>query len=171
MPTAERIVVEAREVEKSTQLEKVLNLSRTVHGGIEPSAKTKGMRTECLEVTEVDLELIEVRGMPKIQERVMFHRASKTLIVADLLFNLQAEAGRWTLGFMRAMAGIREYPGMSRLFRFCIKDRSAFAASMREIAALDFERIVVAHGEPIVEDANRQFLNLMATHGFDIGGV
>lgn len=115
-----------------------------------------------------ELELIEVCGVPKIREHAIFHRPSKTLIVADLLFNLSPEAGRWTLGFMRAMAGIREYPGMSRLFRFCIKDRSAFAASMREIAALDFERIIVAHGEPIVEDAKRQFLGLMAMHGFDI---
>jgi hypothetical protein len=116
-----------------------------------------------------ELELIEICGMPKIREHVIFHRPSKTLIVADLLFNLPPEAGRWTLGFMRAMAGIREYLGMSRLYRFCIKERSAFVASMREIAALDFERIVVGHGEPIVEDAKRQFLGLMATHGFAIG--
>ena len=113
--------------------------------------------------------MIEVGGLPKVRERVFFHRPSKTLIVADLLFNLPPEVGKWTLGFMRAMAGMRGYPGMSRLFRLCIKDRSAFVASMREIAALDFERIVVAHGEPIVDDAKRQFLGLMAAHGFDIG--
>lgn len=115
-----------------------------------------------------ELELIEICGMPKLREHVVFHRPSKTLIVADLLFNLPPEAGRWTLGFMRAMAGMREYPGMSRLFRLCIKDRAAFVASMREIAALDFERIVVAHGEPIVVNAKREFLGLMAAHGFDI---
>ena len=112
-----------------------------------------------------ELDVIEVGGMPKIREQVFFHRPSKTLIVADLLFNLPPDVGRWTHGFMRAVAGIRAYPGMSRLFRFCIKDRAAFTESMRAIAALDFERIVVAHGDPIVDNANSTFNELLAMHG------
>jgi hypothetical protein len=115
-----------------------------------------------------EIEVIKVAGMPKIQEHAFYHRTSKTLIVADLLFNIPPEAGRWTHGFLRATAGIREYPGMSRLFRYCIKDRAAFAKSMRTIAALDFERIVVAHGNPIVDNAKTTFLELLAKHGFDM---
>ena len=71
------------------------------------------------------------------------------------------------LGFMRAAAGIRHYPGMSRFFRFCIKNRAAFVDSLTKIARLDFDRIVVAHGEPLVDGAKATFLTLMATHGFD----
>ena len=112
-----------------------------------------------------ELDVIEIGGMPKIREHVFFHRPSKTLIVADLLFNLAPDVGRWTHGFMRATAGIRNYPGMSRLFRFCIKDRNSFAQSIRAIVALDFERIVVAHGEPIVENAKAKLIQLLAEHG------
>ena len=114
-----------------------------------------------------EIVVVNVAGMPKIQEHAFYHRPSKTLIVADLLFNLAPDSGWWTHGFMRAAAGIREYPGMSRLFRYCIKDRAAFVKSMRTIAALDFEKIVVAHGNPIVDNAKPTFLELLAKHGFD----
>ncbi len=115
-----------------------------------------------------ELDVIAVGGMPKIREHVFFHRPSKTLIVADLFFNLPPDAGRWTHGVMRTAAGIREYPGMSRLLRFCIKDREAFSESMREIAALEFERIVVAHGDPILKNAKAKFMALLDRHGFDV---
>lgn len=111
---------------------------------------------------------VEIEGMPKIREHAFFHRASKTLIVADLLFNLPPHANRWTRGFMRAVAGIREYPGMSRFFRVMIKDRPAFLQSMQTIAAWDFERIIVAHGDPICDGAKAKFLEVMARHGFDV---
>lgn len=119
---------------------------------------------------EDELEVIEIGGMPKIREHAFFHRPSKTLILADLCFNLPPEAGRWTHGFLRVTSGIREYPGMSGLFRFYIKDRAAFLGSMSKIAALNIERIVVAHGEPLVEDAKDKFLEMLASNGFDTSG-
>lgn len=118
---------------------------------------------------EGELDVIAIGGMPKIREHAFYHRPSKTLIIADLFFNLPPESGAWTLGFMRVMAGIRRYPGMSRLFRLCIKDRAAFTASMREIAGLDFEQIVVAHGDPVRERAKATFIDLMTAHGFEEG--
>ena len=65
-------------------------------------------------------------------------------------------------------AGILEYPGMSRFFRYFIKDRRAFVQSMEAIAALVFERVVVAHGDPIVDDAKAKFLGLLAKHDINI---
>ena len=66
--------------------------------------------------------------------------------------------------FLRATGGIHEYPGMSRLFRFLIKDRAAFMDSISEIAEHDFERIVVAHGDPIVHDAKATLLRVLGAH-------
>ena len=115
-----------------------------------------------------ELSVIEIGGMPKIREHAFFHRPSKTLVLADLCFNLPPEAGRWTHGFLRVASGIRKYPGMSRLFRFHIKDRAAFVESMQKIASLDIERIVVAHGDPLVDNAKSKFLDVLASNGFDI---
>ena len=118
---------------------------------------------------EGELEVIELGGLPKIREHVFFHQVSRTLIVADLLFNLPPSAGGWTLRFMRVMAGMKSYPAMSRLFRFCIRDREAFVDSLRKVAEWEFERIVVAHGDPIEgEDAKEQFLAVLAENGFEI---
>ena len=112
-----------------------------------------------------ELQVIELGGMPKIREHVFFHRPSKTLIVADLMFNLPPEVGKWTQMFLRATGGISDYPGMSRLFRFLIKDRGEFVSSIEQIAALDFDKVMVAHGEPILENAKSQFLGVLAKHG------
>jgi hypothetical protein len=103
--------------------------------------------------------------MPQIQEHAFFHRPSKTLIVADLMFNLPPNVGAWTQLFLRAAAGIRDYPGMSRLFRFMIKDRAEFVSSIGRIADLDFDKVVVTHGVPILEDAKSRFLSILAKHG------
>ena len=46
--------------------------------------------------------------------------------------------------------------GISALYRFLvIRDKEAFARSMRALLAFDFERLVVAHSEPIETDAKR----------------
>ena len=105
-----------------------------------------------------EIEVIELGGMPALREQVLFHRPSKTLIVADLIFNLALSAGAWTRIFLRATAGLKHFPGTSRLFRFCIKDRAAFSESIGRIIHLDFERVIVAHGEPIVTNAKQRFL-------------
>jgi len=118
-----------------------------------------------------EIELIQLAGMPSIRESALFHRPSKTLVVADLMFNLPPETSRWTQLFLRATGGISKYPGMSRLFRFMVKDRQAFQESMAEIAALDFETIVVAHGDPITSDAKEKLLALLDQHRLDPASV
>ena len=77
------------------------------------------------------------------------------------MFTLPADANWWTRSFLRMSAGIKDHPGMSKLLRFLIKDRGAFRASIDRIADIDFERVVVAHGEPIVDDAKRTFLDVI----------
>jgi hypothetical protein len=46
--------------------------------------------------------------------------------------------------------------GISALYRLLvIRDKETFARSMRALLALDFERLVVAHWQPIETDAKR----------------
>ena len=122
--------------------------------------------TEGEEEWHDEVEIVVMEGMPKIQEHAFFHRPSKTLIVADLLFHLPPSAGWWTHTFLRHASGIKTYPGMSRLFRFFIKDRDAFLASIRKLYSLPFERIVFAHGDPICADARQVFRSAMEREGF-----
>ena len=115
---------------------------------------------------EEEIELITIGGMPKINETVFYHRPSRTLIVADLLFHLSQDTDWWTRTGLRLLSGIREFPGNSRLFRAMIQDKEAFEQSLQEILALDFKRIVVAHGVPITEEPKDALVSVFRSHGF-----
>lgn len=97
-------------------------------------------------------DVIEVEGMPAVREHVFFHRATKSLIVADLLLNV-IERNGWLDRTLLKLAGIREQPGPSPFWRTLIKDDSKFSASLRRILELDFQRIIPVHGEVITDKA------------------
>jgi hypothetical protein len=102
-----------------------------------------------------ELEVFPLAGMPKVQEHVLFHGPSRTLIVCDFLFNFWGSSSAWTRFFFRYFMQLQNGVGMSFFFRMMIKDRAAFRESVRPILACEFERIIVGHGEIIAHDAKR----------------
>lgn len=96
-----------------------------------------------------------IGGMPKVDEQVFLHRASRTLLIADALFNVPAPAG--LLGRLVSWAADigGDAPRQSRFGRMNVRDRAAFAASVAAVAAWDFDRIVPGHGEVIERDGPR----------------
>ena len=99
-----------------------------------------------------EIEVIELSGAPRLREHVFVHIPTRSLIVADLIFNFSPDEHGWERFFHRNIAGFKRYPGMSRIFRFCIKDRVAFQASISKIMSADFDRIIVGHGNVIERD-------------------
>lgn len=99
-----------------------------------------------------ELEQLRVEGAPKLDEVAFFHRASKTLIVTDLVFNVLEYRG-WLSGLVFRMVGAHKRLAQSRAMRMLVRDRAAAAASARRILAWDFERVVMAHGEIVDRDA------------------
>ncbi len=96
-----------------------------------------------------EIRVIRVSGAPKLEEHLLLHRPSRTLILADLIFNFNPGEQGWDRFFHRHVAGFRRYPGMSRIFKWCIADLAAFRDSMDEVFACDFDRIIPGHGEVI----------------------
>lgn len=96
-----------------------------------------------------EVEVFEIKGAPKLKEHLFLHVPSRTLIVADLVFNFPPDEKGWDRFFHRYLAGFKRYPGMSRIFRMCISDRPAFRESMEVVLAADFDRIIVGHGRLI----------------------
>lgn len=89
-----------------------------------------------------------VGGMPKLNETALLHEASRTLIVADLLFNIVEPRGWWTrmmLGIMKASGG----PRNSKLLRSYVKDRDAHREGIEAILRWDFDRVVLSHGDVV----------------------
>lgn len=87
-----------------------------------------------------------VGGMPKLQEVVFLHRASRTLILTDLAFNIRQSDSWFTRLFMRAN-GVYGHFGPSRILRTLVKDKGALRSSLNRVHEWDFDRIIVTHGE------------------------
>jgi len=109
-----------------------------------------------------ELDVVALAGMPKVQEYLLYHRASRTLIVCDCLFNFGESVSAWRRFFGRHVMGLRYGVGMSLFFRLMIKDRAAFEESLRPVLGWDFDRIIVAHGEIIVSDAKERVSELLS---------
>jgi hypothetical protein len=97
-----------------------------------------------------------LRGMPRVNEVAFLHRASRTLILTDLVFNLRGEMPLLSRVLLRVNDCYCKL-GPSRLLRSVIKDRAALRPSLDAILAWDFDRVVLSHGE-IVESGGREAL-------------
>jgi hypothetical protein len=127
----------------------------------------KGRKVESLtgslpEAWAADLAVEPIAGMPRVNECAVLHRPSRTLIVADLVFNMRTEQDRWTTFFFRYLAGTFGRVGMSRMFRLFIQDRPACERSIARVLAWDFDRLITGHGE-IVETGGQQELREAVT--------
>jgi hypothetical protein len=100
-----------------------------------------------------EVEVLALQGMPKLEEHVFFHRPSRTLIVADFVFNFDYRGNAWERFFRRWAIGLKHQPGMTRVFRMFIQDRAAFKASLATMLEWDFQRVICGHKEVVEHDA------------------
>lgn len=101
-----------------------------------------------------ELEQTLLEGMPKINEVVFLHPQSKTLIAADMAFNYDRSVNLAT-GLLLRMTGCYDRFGVSRLYKFCIKDNKAMRRSVDEVLSWNFDRIVLGHGHLVAKDGQQ----------------
>jgi hypothetical protein len=106
-----------------------------------------------LEGDELRVERIE--GAPSMNEHVLLHTPSRTLIVSDLMFNVHGCSSFGMRLVLRVMGAYRK-TAQSRMWRFLVKDRALAARSASTVLDWDFERVVVAHGEVVEDDARER---------------
>ena len=97
------------------------------------------------------LELVLVEGASN-GEVAFFHKPSRTAYVADLVFNIMHPHGALTPVTFRMM-GVYKKLAMPKMWRRWVTDRARFMRSMDRIFAWGFDRLVMAHGEIVTEDA------------------
>lgn len=97
-----------------------------------------------------ELQARLMHGIPAVNEAVFLHVASRTLIVADLMFNLDPPDFRSRL--LLRLNGALGRPTPSRMFKMAIRDRAAFRGSLDAVLAWGFDRVIVGHGENIASD-------------------
>ncbi|MED5387856.1 MAG: DUF4336 domain-containing protein [Pseudomonadota bacterium] len=107
-----------------------------------------------------DFELVFIEGS-MLQETVFYHVPSQTLIAADLIENFhQCDHGftRWYL----KLGGLWQKPGWHPILRLVYLNRRKARASITRILEWPFERLSLAHGDVITENARNQ-----ARHGLE----
>jgi hypothetical protein len=96
-------------------------------------------------------------AFPPLNEVVFLHRASRTLLLTDLLFNVAPEkAGSVLSRTLLRLDGCNGNPAVARTFRLALKfRRHAARVLIDRILAWDFDRVIMAHGEIIETDGKR----------------
>lgn len=105
-----------------------------------------------------DMEQQNVEGIGLfLDETVFYHRPSRSLIVADLLFNISPADARITRTLSQVIIG--PYPGcrFARLYEPFVINRHRFRASIERILDWDFDRIIVGHGAVVETDGKAAF--------------
>lgn len=95
-----------------------------------------------------------MQGNAITTEAVFFHRPSGTVIVTDLIQHLPDD---WFSGWRRLIAKWDRMtgpePAVPRKFRLAFTNRKAARAARDRLLAWPAERLVMAHGAPVTEDA------------------
>jgi hypothetical protein len=94
--------------------------------------------------------------MVGLNEAVFFHRASRTLILTDLLFNVPPGSGSILSRSVLWLDGCNGRPAIPRTFRFVISlNRRRARALVDQIFGWDFDRINLTHGNLIEGDGKK----------------
>ena len=89
-----------------------------------------------------------MQGMPRIDEVVFLHRATRTLVLTDLVFNLGPDMPFLSRVLLKLNDCDCKFTA-SRLMKSTIKDRAAFRRSLDHVLSWDFDAIVLSHGANI----------------------
>lgn len=137
-------------------------------------AKASGVPTKPLLPSPPDwsgeIDVLPIAGLRALEEHAFYHRRSRTLVVADLLFQFPADTKGWPRTFVRCVMRLPHLRGMSAFFRMMIRDRKKFEASMKTLLQWDFTQIVLAHREPVREEARAMLEQALGDWGFSVGG-
>lgn len=107
-----------------------------------------------------ELEVLFVAGAPPINEALLFHHPTGTLLCADLLFHVEKPEGLWARLFLTAV-GANGKLAQSRIWQLAVKDRAAYRASLQRLLSLDVQRVVPTHGAATARN-REQLVGLLA---------
>lgn len=104
-----------------------------------------------------ELSQVCLRGTRVMREVAFLHRASRTLILVDLIENVTAATPgtNWFLRVLFRAIGMWNRPRPAPEYRFAWGDKALVREGMERILAWDFERVILAHGDLVTSDAER----------------
>lgn len=106
----------------------------------------------------LEIETLRLAGMRYLNEVVFFHKKSKSLILTDLGFNLSTRKPWLTRIFCRINGIYGRFGCPLDVKLLLISDKQKFQNSIEKISSWDFDRIIMAHGNVVNENAKNIFL-------------
>jgi hypothetical protein len=104
-----------------------------------------------------ELSQVALQGTRVMREVAFLHRASRTLILVDLIENFTSATPGTNLFhriIFRAL-GMWNCPSPAPEYRFAWGDKLRVRQGMERILAWDWERVILAHGDNITRDAKQ----------------
>lgn len=129
-----------------------------LHGSAALQRKRKDLRFGALLTDEphpdwsADLELLTIEGC-MLGETVFYHRNTRTLIACDLVENFHQSPHWLTRNYLR-LGGVLGRVGWHPLLRIAYRDRKRARACVDRLLAWPFERVVLAHGDVLTDNAH-----------------
>lgn len=104
-----------------------------------------------------ELSQVLLQGPRVMREVALFHHASKTLILVDLVENVTAATPNTNglLRFLFRMIGMWNTPGPAPEYRLGWGDKALVRQCLMRILQWDFERVILSHGDLITRDARQ----------------
>jgi hypothetical protein len=102
-----------------------------------------------------DIDRGTFRGSVMLDETEFYHRASRTLIIADFVQNYSPQPGHLVLNLIKRLGGVLGggSPVDLRLSFVGRKRRQLGRESVRKLLAWDFDKVIIAHGDLPAGDA------------------
>jgi hypothetical protein len=111
---------------------------------------------------EGDFEQVLVRGNRFIWEVAFYHKSTRTLMLVDLIENFTDETQNvnWALElWWKTVFRMWGEPKPAPEYQLGWRDKNAAARSLKKILSWDFQRIIIAHGDLIEENAKQAALH------------
>lgn len=104
-----------------------------------------------------ELDQLHFRGSRVIEEVVFLHRASATLILADLIENFEAARLGMAMRWIARLGGVLDPDGKAPLdMRLTFRDRATARACLQRITDWQPRRIILAHGRCYLDSAGAE---------------
>jgi hypothetical protein len=98
----------------------------------------------------------------RLEETIFLHRATRTLVTSDLVENFATSPHLATRLYLKA-TGIHGRAGLASPLRLLFHDRRAARRSVDAVLAVDFDTLILAHGN-VLRDGAREAVQ--ATYAF-----
>ena len=101
------------------------------------------------------IDQVLIRGNRFVREVAMLHKPSSTLLLVDSIENYgdRTKDVSWQLKVWWKLLRMWNKPKPAPEYRFGWKDKAAARASLQTILEWDFDKIILSHGDNIVDDA------------------